>query len=336
VSRQHGRRNRAAGGRAAGARSAPRDGARLSSLDSPSSAIGAPADAATSDRPPRQFRRFDSPITDWPWWFAPAGLLAAILLALVAALVVEVPASALGSHFTSGGEPPGSIELIDTVLQDAIFVITAVWFAGSGLRKVTSSQFGLLRTPRWRAVGLVLLAFLLFYVFSEVCAVLLDNHKPEKLLEQLGANEGTGLLVGSAVLTCVVAPICEEILFRGLIFTALRNWRGPWPAAILTGIVFGLVHGTSAPAADLLPLAFLGFTLCVLYRVTGSLYPCIAAHALNNCLAFGELENWSWQIPMLLVGAFTAIYLLVQLARRAGLITEGNGLSPAPAPIAGG
>ncbi len=81
------------------------------------------------------------------------------------------------------------------------------------------------------------------------------------------------LLLFSAVLTCVVAPIGEEFLFRGLIFTALRNWKGTLPAAIITGVLFGGVHFGSAPLLDLVPLAALGFGLCLLYRYTGSLYP---------------------------------------------------------------
>ncbi|MHB1537196.1 MAG: CPBP family intramembrane glutamic endopeptidase [Solirubrobacteraceae bacterium] len=274
-------------------------------------------------------RRYDSPVTDWPWWFAPLGLLAAIALSLAAALVVEIPATLAGVHLKPGAEPPGAIELIDTVLQDGIFVVTAALLARSGLRRVRSSQFGMVRTPALRAAALVVLAFVVFYAFSLVWATLIGTSPPEKLLEQLGANEGTALLVGSAALTCVVAPICEEILFRGFVFTSLRNWRGPWPAAVLTGIVFGAVHGTSAPEQDLLPLAFLGFALCVLYRMTGSLYPCIAAHALNNVIAFGVLEGWSWQIPILLVATMTAIYALRTIARSFGLIEDGGGAGTA-------
>ena len=104
----------------------------------------------------------------------------------------------------------------------------------------------------------------------------------------------------------MVAPICEEFLFRGFIFTALRNWRGTWPAAIITGLLFGGVHVGSAPVVDLVPLAFLGFGLCLLYRITGSLYPCIAAHSLNNSIAYGSLESWSFGQVILLLGASLA------------------------------
>jgi membrane protease YdiL (CAAX protease family) len=125
----------------------------------------------------------------------------------------------------------------------------------------------------------------------------------------------------------VIAPICEEILFRGFIFAALRNWRGTLPAAIITGLLFGGVHVGSAPALDLVPLAALGFGLCLLYRRTGSLYPCFAAHSLNNSLAFSSLENWNVASALLLmVGALAGIGGVVLLGKRVGLIAPRTSL----------
>jgi membrane protease YdiL (CAAX protease family) len=145
--------------------------------------------------------------------------------------------------------------------------------------------------------------------------------KEEKLLEQLGSNQGAALLVLSAALTCGVAPICEELLFRGFIFSALRNWRGTLPAAALTGVLFGAVHAGSAPALDLVPLAALGFGLCLLYRQVGSLYPCIVAHSLNNSVAFANLENWSvGEGALLAVAALAGVSAVVLSAKRTGLI----------------
>jgi hypothetical protein len=206
-------------------------------------------------------------------------------------------------------------------VQDIAFVLTAVMFARLGGRAVSSWQFGFRPTPARRAAGLVVLTVLAFLVFSAVWALALDVSTKEKLLEQLGANETKLLLALSALLTTVIAPICEETLFRGYIFAALTKWRGWLPAAGITGLLFGGVHAGSAPVADLIPLAVLGFALCVLYRRTGSLYPCIAAHSLNNSLAFGALESWGWQIPLLMIAALATIWLLVLIARRIGLIS---------------
>jgi membrane protease YdiL (CAAX protease family) len=267
-------------------------------------------------------RRFDSPITDWQPWLGPVGLVLALVVAVFAGLIIALPLSALDVHAT-GAKPSGGVLILDTALQDMIFVATAVVLAGTGARKVHSWQFGLRGTPWRRAAGFVALAFVAFIVFAAIWSTLIHS-ETDKVLEKLGSKEGSELLIASALLTCVIAPICEELLFRGFIFTSLRNWKGPWVGAVLTALIFGAVHATSAPAEDLLPLAGLGFVLCLLYRATGSIYPCIALHAINNCLAFGEIEEWGWQIAVLLVGSFACIWLLVLAAKRIGLIGPGG------------
>jgi hypothetical protein len=101
------------------------------------------------------------------------------------------------------------------------------------------------------------------------------------------------------------------VFFRGYFFTALRNWHGVWPAAIITGLTFGGIHAGSAPVGYLVPLAVFGFGLCLLYWRTGSLYPCIALHCLNNSIAFGVTQSWNWQIPLVMAGSLTVIGLVM-------------------------
>jgi membrane protease YdiL (CAAX protease family) len=269
------------------------------------------------------------PLPSWPAWTAPAALVSGLLLAAVGGLIVDIPALALGASITASHVPPG-LEIADTIVQDVAFVLAALFFAQLGGRTVTAWQFGLRPTCLWRAVRLVVVTLAGFLLFSLIWAAVFNVGK-EKLLEQLGAGESASLLLLSAALTCVIAPICEEVLFRGFVFTALRNWRGVWPAAVITGLLFGAVHAGSAPPADLVPLAVLGFALCLLYYHTGSLYPCIAAHSLNNSLAFGSLEGWGWQIPVLMCAALAAIWLLAVALMRGGVIAPEPSGDPADA-----
>jgi membrane protease YdiL (CAAX protease family) len=264
---------------------------------------------------------------------APAALLSALVLAAVAGLIVDLPAAAFGVNITSS-HIPGGLEIADTVVQDVVFVLTAVLFARMGGRVVRSWQFGL-RPPRmrWRRVaGLILLLLVAFVVLSAIWSAVFHPEK-EKVLETLGSHGGSTLLLLSAALTCIVAPIGEEFLFRGFIFTALRNWKGMWPAAIITGVLFGGVHIGSAPTLDLVPLMGLGFGLCLLYRYTGSLYPCMIAHSLNNSIAFGSLESWPfWEVVALIVGSLLAIGAIMLAGKRVGLITPPpSAVSAAPA-----
>jgi uncharacterized protein len=262
-----------------------------------------------------------SPTTTWRPWTAPVALLGGLVLAAVGALVIDIPAAALGVSINATPSPPGLV-LADTIVQDLGFVLAALYIAYRAGHAVRSWEFGLRRPGLgWRSASVrILLLIVAFIVLSEIWS-LLFNPGEDKLLEKLGSNEGTLLLLASALLTCVVAPICEEFLFRGYMFTALRNWKGTLPAAVITGLVFGGVHAGSAPALDLLPLAALGFGLCLLYRYTGSLYPSIVAHSINNSIAFSSLEHWGWQTPVLLVSSLLGIGAIVRLCKGVGLIS---------------
>lgn len=120
---------------------------------------------------------------------------------------------------------------------------------------------------------------------------------------------------------CVIAPIAEEFFFRGFLFGVLRRWRisvaghqiGVWVAAAVTGILFGLAHTGSAAPQFLIPLAVLGFILCLVRWQTGSLYPCMALHSVNNALAMG-INQFHWTVggilalmagSLLVIGAVT-------------------------------
>lgn len=262
------------------------------------------------------------PANDWPAWTGFAALVSALVLAALGGLIVDIPVVALGVKVSAQHTPPG-IELADTVVQDVVFVLTVVMFAQFGGRTVRSWQFGFRPAPVRRAAGLVVLTLLAFLLFSELWALVLNESTKEKLLEQLGANETALLLTLSALLTTVIAPICEETLFRGYIFPALSKWKGWLPGALMTGVLFGGVHYGSAPVIDLVPLGMLGVMLCLLYRRTGSLYPGIASHSLNNSIAFGALEGWSvGQSVLLMVGALVVIGVLALLFRALGVISE--------------
>lgn len=81
----------------------------------------------------------------------------------------------------------------------------------------------------------------------------------------------------------IMAPIVEELLFRGAIQGhLLRKWKHPAGAIVLSSLIFGVVHGNWVQA----PFAFVtGLALGWMYYRTGSLLPGILMHFINNSAA---------------------------------------------------
>jgi len=247
----------------------------------------------------------------WPAWTAPLALVAGLVGATVGGLLVFVVTEAIVGVDASD-EPPGLL-LGATLMQDIAFVGAAILFARlSG--PVWGAQFGLRPTGFWRAVGLVVATYVAFVLFAALWGAIVGNPTEEPLLDDLGVDESTLLLVLGAITVCVGAPLVEEFFFRGFFFRALRNWIGVAGGAIATGLVFGVAHAASSPIEHLVPLAVLGVLFCLLYQATGSLYPCIVLHAINNSIAFGVAKEWRWEIV-----PFTIASVLVCVAIAMGV-----------------
>jgi uncharacterized protein len=249
----------------------------------------------------------------WAPWTAPLALLVAFLFAIVGAIVVGIFGAIFGAEFQ---DPPPAVNIVATVLQDGAFIGAALLFAARAGR-VLPTQFGLVRARIRPAVGWMFAAYVVYIGLGALWAALVDADAQDTLPESLGVDESTAALVAVCVLVTVIAPIAEEIFFRGYFFGALRNWRGPWPAALVTGLVFGGIHAGSADVVFLVPLAILGVMLCVVRERTGSLLPCIALHAINNALAFGITQDWSGGATLLLaVGAVATTLLACEAVMR--------------------
>ena len=94
------------------------------------------------------------------------------------------------------------------------------------------------------------------------------------------------------VLTSPIQAVAEEIFFRGFIFGGFRRRLSFPVAAVLSAAIFGLFHYTGSGSEAVIPqLAFLGLALAWVYEETGSIYPTIALHMLNNAFAFAILTS---------------------------------------------
>lgn len=142
-----------------------------------------------------------------------------------------------------------------------------------------------LRRAKPRQFGLALLVLLGYYLLAVLFSTLVLTPEQEDIAKQLGLRDGNpAIVVLAIVMIAVVAPVAEEIFFRGMLFAGLRTRFSLWPAAIVSGLAFGIPHVTSGPTAAI-PLSVFGIALAWIYNRTGSIWPCILIHALNNGIA---------------------------------------------------
>jgi CAAX protease family protein len=259
----------------------------------------------------------------WPPWFALAALAVGFGITILIGIVVVVVAAAFGTS-PEDDLPPG-ITIALTLVQNIALVGAAFAFARM-TAPLAAADFGLRGCRLWRSVGLLVAVWIGFLALSAAWAALVHLDQTQTLPDELGVKGSLLNVLAVVILITVLAPLGEELFFRGFLFAALRNWRGPWPAAVMTGLVFGGIHVGSSPVGYLLPLAIFGFGLCLLYQLTGSLYPSIALHAVNNSIALGANLHWDWQIPVMMVGSTAGAVACAWLLGRA------LGDRPVPAP----
>jgi membrane protease YdiL (CAAX protease family) len=182
-----------------------------------------------------------------------------------------------------------------TVLPVAILVAVTVWFQTN--RRVYQSPirladtFGFNRNNTGRCLmlglvtglGLVLISMVLALLSSQLIHALGDQVEPQKLVtliaEESAKQENIGTLIFFVVMAVAVAPIAEEILFRGILYPAIKQVGHPRLAVIGTALLFALFHVNLLTFASLTVVA-LG--LIALYELTDNLLAPITAHAVFN------------------------------------------------------
>jgi hypothetical protein len=240
----------------------------------------------------------------WPAWYAGVGFVVALIATIVVVGIVD-------AAFDASSED-ASFTVVATFLQGVIFIGTAVLFA-SFVRKPRPEHFGLRPTPFWSTVGWAALGIASFFALAIAYTALVQPDTEQTVAQDLGADQGTFGLIAAGFMVICVAPVAEEFFFRGFFYRALRSRYSVLVAALIDGLVFGVIHYPGDGAEGLLivpPLAGLGIMFCLVLERTGSLYPVIALHALNNALAYGvTVEDASVSVvlgPLMLLACVLA------------------------------
>lgn len=220
------------------------------------------------------------PFATWGPWKA----LGATMAALIVGLMISLP------FIVIDGGDSDDFALGTTV---AIQICTAIGFIavpfmlsyssgggpGAALGRLGFKPFEVGNAAKWIVIGTVS-----YIVFAYVYSIAVGTPEQDDIAGDFGPIPLQILMIA------IIAPIAEEVCFRGMLFGGIRN-RLPLPlAALAAGAVFGVLHYSTGWSAVPMLIIF-GAVLAVVYEKTGSIWPVIIMHAMNNGLALIVLNS---------------------------------------------
>jgi membrane protease YdiL (CAAX protease family) len=205
------------------------------------------------------------------------------ILALFGAALLTVPISLLGSCSTRYDLAvlAGEVGLAGAVLWWVVFIRkTPVRALGAPRRPWVDLATGLL------VGGLLVVVAAIVLAVVQAIATKVIGHSPKEPEQVVACVRGTGL-VYLAPIVIVAAPLGEELFFRGFLYQGLRRRFPVWPAAIVSGILFGLVHLGGVAFFLIVPsLAAVGVGLALVFERRKSILASMAAHAAFNIVGY--------------------------------------------------
>lgn len=267
-------------------------------------------------QPSRSLPRWSAlPLGPWPWWYALAGVAAT--LAGLYALVLLGPGLGMA----------GSL-----VAQFLLFMLVALavpWAIG---RRATVADWGWMPARPGRAALMVGVLTLALTLLVAVVEALHPGAAQASSTVFRGFGLGRDAAVDAAMVLSIVAlaPLGEELLFRGLIYRSLRDGLARWlpvglamaTGAAVSALLFGWAHGAEGQEQQLWQLAGIGLLMVLAYELTGSIAAPVMVHSLNNSLALvAGLQRHpdirlaaGWIDALAMAGPLLALLLLGLLA----------------------
>ncbi len=226
---------------------------------------------------------------DWSVWEALlVGLFANLVLAQ--ALFGGIAYALLG--ITSTDDPK---TVIVGVIADVAWIgCTLLWLQRrhAGWRERVGVFFGRrgLRDGAFGAIAGALLYPLIAVAVAVPLTVLFGalSGRDATTPDQLPGNLSTAEAAVTVILAVFIAPIAEELFFRGVLFRSIRDRRGFWLGAVASGLLFGSVHYVPAAWQDTVLLqtimVFTGIGLAWVYERRGNLVANVATHMVFNTI----------------------------------------------------
>ena len=205
-------------------------------------------------------------------------------LALWSGFVLAFTTLSYTLRFTSGKPPKDLLYRWSTVVGNLVqfAIIAAIVYGIAGLSGERRQVLALRRPTSWRtAFGIGLGVVVGMYVLTLTLGPVLHPDREQGITPQTWEPKHAAAYVAIGIVIAILAPIIEELTFRGLGYSLLARY-GRWLAILGTGIAFGLAHGL----VEAFPfLAAFGVGLAYLRSRVDSVYPGMIVHGLFNGIA---------------------------------------------------
>jgi membrane protease YdiL (CAAX protease family) len=224
----------------------------------------------------------------------PWGLLAALItwflsIAAVAVIPNLVSLPYVLSHFR-GAAPTREVLLADKTfmllfvsgwLPAHLLTLALIWAVATRLGKFSIKEvFGWSWSPRFGVLASIASAIGL-YVLAMIIIGLVSTQETD-LDRILRSSRAAALIL--AFIAVATAPLMEEMIYRGLLYSALQKITGQWAAVILVSVMFAGLHVLQYwPNAGVIgSITLLSIVLTVVRARTGRLLPCFVIHLVFN------------------------------------------------------
>lgn len=217
--------------------------------------------------------------------------LKVVMIALASILGLVEATILTGSLFAKGRDPwaislvTGLIEVLFAVVIPAAFVYMTY---GKGVRRIWGSETSQAQRVAIAVVLGLIMAFAAGLV--EYAAKGIFQPMPKQALKWiLSADDPLGW-ARVLVFVVVIPAICEEYLFRGMLFRGLAQRVSSPAAAVLSSLAFALAHFA---LPDAIVLFLVGLVLAWIVAYTKSIRPCIVVHGLVNLAAVIQVNGFA-------------------------------------------
>lgn len=215
--------------------------------------------------------------------WTPLTVLLGALTAIGLMIVTTVPIAVADPNLESIAAKGGAQLMVGVALVAAALIFVLADAGGNLMAALRRLGF---RDLAWRLIGLGALAWVIYLICALLLAPLLSPEQDDVAKEISGDSGDALAMIVTGVLIIVVAPISEEVFFRGFMFAGLRRSLPLWVAAVVSAGIWGSLHLSGGNLGVAIQLAVFGVILALLYERSGSLWATIFAHGLNNTIAF--------------------------------------------------